>query len=420
MKDNCSGARVFRRSMIESNTANLFGGHSNVVDVTKLGAKGDGVTDETKAFQRAWQVVCGKDSGTLHIPAGHRFLVGPLTFSGPCKQNIHFQVDGSVIASVNPEAWASKPLQWISFSELDGIIVAGKGLFDGQGASWWKLSDLDVEVSSQRGGSKLPTIRPTALRFYGSYGVSVQGITIQNSPQSHLKIDSCTSVTVANVTISSPANIPNTDGIYLENSDEVEIHHSSMACGDDCVSIQTGCTGIRVHNINCGPGHGVSIGGLGKDGAKACVSNVSVYDSNIHDASNGVRIKTWQGGIGEVKMVSFSNIQVSNVRVPIGIDQFYCEEKACRNLTSGVFISDITYEKITGTYVETPVYMACSDSVPCTNLKLINIQLQPAAANRKNPFCLNSYGEQLSSMKCLWPGRPRNDPSHTLSPEDEC
>ena len=38
----------------------------------------------------------------------------------------------------------------------------------------------------------------------------------------------------------------------------------------------------------------ISIGSLGKDGTKACVSNVSVYDSNIHDTSNGVRIKTWQ------------------------------------------------------------------------------------------------------------------------------
>lgn len=27
--------------------------------------------------------------------------------------------------------------------------------------------------------------------------------------------------------------------------------------GDDCVSIQTGCSNIHVHHINCGPGHGI-------------------------------------------------------------------------------------------------------------------------------------------------------------------
>lgn len=66
--------------------------------------------------------------------------------------------------------------------------------------------------------------------------------------------------------------------------------------GDDCISIQTGCTGVYVHNVNCGPGHGISIGGLGKDGTKACVSNVTVRDSTIKNTLNGVRIKTWQVG----------------------------------------------------------------------------------------------------------------------------
>ncbi|GLJ05358.1 hypothetical protein SUGI_0016790 [Cryptomeria japonica] len=408
VKDKCPGVRAIRNKALLRRMLIA----SNVVDVTTLGAKGDGVTDDTKAFLAAWQAACNNDSAILHIPADYRFLVGPVTFLGPCKSNIVLQVDGSVIAPVNSGTWASKPLEWINFKKLNGITIAGKGTFDGQGAAWWK--------DSSNGGSSLPSVRPTALRFYGSYDVSVQGITIQNSPQCHLKFDSCNFVAVANVTISSPANSPNTDGIHLENSEDVEIHHSSIACGDDCVSIQTGSSAIRIHNINCGPGHGVSIGGLGKDGTKACVSNVSVYDSNIHDASNGVRIKTWQGGAGQVKSVSFSNIQVSNVQVPIDINQFYCDDKTCSNQTSAVFISDVTYEKVTGTYVDTPVNLACSDDVPCTDLKFLNIQLQPADTDEKNPLCLNSYGEQQSGVGCLKPGTPSNDPSQTQSAKDKC
>ncbi|KAH9327026.1 hypothetical protein KI387_007204, partial [Taxus chinensis] len=276
-----------------STTDTAYYSDSNVVDVTSFGARGDGVTDDTKAFQEAWQEVCGKGSTTLHVPTGYRFLVAPVNFSGPCQSNIFFKVDGRIIAKLNARDWDSKFLEWINFSKLNGFSVIGSGIFDGQGAAWWKISQYADEDNS-KGGSNLQSVGPTALRFYGSDDVSVQGITIRNSPQTHLKFDSCTCVKVFRVKISSPANSPNTDGIHLQNSRDVEIHHSSMACGDDCVSIQTGCSGIRVHNINCGPGNGISIGGLGKDGTKACVSNVSVYDSNIQNALNGVRIKTWQ------------------------------------------------------------------------------------------------------------------------------
>ncbi|XP_057812618.2 polygalacturonase At1g48100-like [Cryptomeria japonica] len=419
LRYKCLGARDFKiRSLVALSSPNStyhYDVYSNVVDVTTLGAKGDGETDDTKAFLAAWQAACEKDSATLLIPSDYQFLVGPLTFLGPCKSNILFKIKGNVIAPVNSKAWASKPLNWINFSKLNGITIVGDGTFDGQGAAWWKNSEQE-----DTDGSKLPSLRPTAIRFYGSYDVTVQGITIRNSPQFHLKFDSCTSVTVVNFTTSSPANSPNTDGIHLQNSEDVEIHHSTLACGDDCMSIQTGCSGIRVHNINCGPGHGISIGSLGKDGTKACVSNVSVYDSNIHDASNVVRIKTWQGGIGQVKSVSFSNIEVSNVKVPIDVDQFYCDKKACSNQTSGVFISDVTYKKSTGTYSQTPVYLACSDEMPCTDLKLINIELEPVGANENDPFCWNSYGDQENGVECLQPGRPPNDPSHTQSPDEKC
>lgn len=53
-----------------------------------------------------------------------------------------------------------------------------------------------------------------ALRFYGSFNVVVAGITIVNSSQCHLKFDSCQGVMVHDVTISSPENSLNTDGIH--------------------------------------------------------------------------------------------------------------------------------------------------------------------------------------------------------------
>ena len=57
------------------------------------------------------------------------------------------------------------------------------------------------------------------------------GITIQQSQQTHLKFDSCTNVQVYDITVSSPGDSPNTDGIHLQNSQDVLIYSSTLACG---------------------------------------------------------------------------------------------------------------------------------------------------------------------------------------------
>ena len=80
----------------------------------------------------------------------------------------------------------------------------------------------------------------------------------------------------------------------MSSSANRELLNFECYAGDDCISIQTGCSNVYVHNVNCGPGHGISIGGLGKDNARACVSNITVRDVNMHNTMNGVRIKTWQ------------------------------------------------------------------------------------------------------------------------------
>lgn len=70
-----------------------------------------------------------------------------------------------------------------------------------------------------------------ALRFYSGFDVTVRDIKILNSPQCHLKFDNSASIKVDNITITSPENSPNTDGIHLQNTKNVEIQHSTIGCG---------------------------------------------------------------------------------------------------------------------------------------------------------------------------------------------
>lgn len=61
----------------------------------------------------------------------------------------------------------------------------------------------------------------------------VNGITIQNSPQTHLKFDNCVNIQVSDFTTSSPGDSPNTDGIHLQNSQDAVIYRSTLACGNN-------------------------------------------------------------------------------------------------------------------------------------------------------------------------------------------
>lgn len=164
--------------------------------------------------------------------------------------------------------------------------------------------------------------------------------------------------------------------------------------------------------MKCGPGHGISIGSLGKDGTRACVSNVTVRDSEVRNALTGVRIKTWQGGSGSVQNVMFSNIQVSEVKTAIMIDQFYSEGGSSSNKSSAVAVSGINYMHIQGTYTEQAVHFACSDSLPCTGVTLNTVQLNYVnEGNHMNdPFCWEAYGELQTStvppINCLRTGKP--------------
>ncbi|KAJ8622933.1 hypothetical protein MRB53_031462 [Persea americana] len=397
---------------------------STVFNVIDFGAKGDGATDDTKAFQAAWAAACKVEASTMMVPSKFKFFVGPISFSGPyCQQNIVFQLDGTIIAPSNTKAWGSGLYQWLEFTKLRGITIQGSGIIEGQGSGWWSHAESEDPAKGWKDwdlgdparvelSSNMPSIKPTALRFYGSLDVTVKGITIQNSPQCHLKFDNCQAVEVFNVTISSPGDSLNTDGIHLQNSRDVSIHNSNLACGDDCVSIQTGCANVYIHNVNCGPGHGISIGGLGKDNTKACVSNITVRDVMMHNTMNGVRIKTWQGGSGSVQGIQFSNIQVSEVQVPIIIDQFYCDRSTCKNQSSAVALSGISYERIKGTYTVKPVHLACSDNLPCTDVTLTNIDLTPMQERYHlyEPFCWQSFGElrtpTVPPINCLQMGKP--------------
>lgn len=102
-----------------------------------------------------------------------------------------------------------------------------------------------------------------------------------------------------------------------------------------------------------------------------------------------------------MKNVTFSNINVDDVKVPIVIDQYYCDKHFCKNQTGAVGISGVRYDKIIGSYSVQPVHIACSNDVPCTDVDLIDIQLKPSCdygRSVKQALCWNSYGRSEAPL----------------------
>ncbi|KAK6118138.1 hypothetical protein DH2020_048122 [Rehmannia glutinosa] len=390
--------------------------NGTIYDVRMFGGVGDGETDDTEAFKTAWDNACQTDYGVLLVPYGHSFVIQSTIFTGPCRTGFIFQVDGTIMPPDGPDLWPKNysRRQWLVFYRVDEMSLQGGGLIDGRGEKWW---DLPCKPHKGANGTTLrsPCDSPIAIRFFMSNNLTVQGIKIRNSPQFHFRFDNCRNVHIESIQITSPALSPNTDGIHIENTNNVEIYNSVISNGDDCVSIGSGCYDVDIRNITCGPGHGISIGSLGNHNSRACASNITVRDSVIKNSDNGVRIKTWQGGSGAVSGVTFNNIHMDNVRNPIIIDQFYCLSKDCANHTSAVYVSDIQYSGIKGTYDirSPPMHFACSDSVPCTNITLSDIELLPDEGDVVlDPFCWSAYGEletlTIPPVFCLLEGVPRS------------
>ncbi|KAJ3676045.1 hypothetical protein LUZ60_003457 [Juncus effusus] len=387
----------------------------SIFDVIAYGAAGDGITDDTAAFKMVWDSACQETNpAMIFVPKGYSFLLKSTIFNGPCQNNMIFQVEGTILAPEDPDSWpANSRRNWLVFYRADGLTVQGGGLIDGRGEKWWNLPckpHKGINGTTMQG----PCDSPVALRFFSSGNVTVQDLRVQNSPQFHFRFDQCCYVTVNKLTINSPALSPNTDGIHVEATENVLIHNSVISNGDDCVSIGGGTLNIHIENITCGPGHGISIGSLGKLNSRACVSNVTVKNAVIKHSDNGVRIKTWQGGSGSVSSITFDSIHMDTVRNPIIIDQYYCLSKTCQNQTSNLFVSDVTYSNIKGTYDirSPPMHFGCSDSVPCTNITVSEVELLPATGEMiEDPFCWNVYGSTqtltVPPVPCLMAGLPR-------------
>ncbi|KAK7271173.1 hypothetical protein RJT34_26838 [Clitoria ternatea] len=373
-------------------------------NVLQYGAVGNGQTNDSPAFMKAWKDACQSKShiSQLIIPSSRTFLLKPVTFTGPCKSNYtYIQLSGKIVAPrTKSEYKGFHTNTWLGFSFINGLIISGKGTIDGRGSAWWQQPCIG---NAQTAGCR----PPTALTFNRCYRFQLKGFTSINPARSHITLTGCKKGILSNLRLTAPGTSPNTDGIDISGSRSIQVLNSFIATGDDCIAISAGSSMVKISGITCGPGHGISIGSLGASGETDTVEDVHVKNCTLTETLTGVRIKTHQGGGGFARRITFEKIRFVRANNPIIIDQFYCpHSNDCRNQTQGIKVSDVTYKGIVGTsLMEKAINLSCDQNVGCSNIVLDHVYIKPAVAGQKVfSFCNNAHGRATHTkpaVNCL-------------------
>ncbi|CAN8256032.1 unnamed protein product [Cochlearia groenlandica] len=392
---------------------NGFESHGSI-SVTSFGAIGNGKTDDTKAFLKAWEAICNGESGgntKLVVPRGKTFFIKPISFVGPCKSSsISFVIKGNLVAP--GYTWfTGKYPAWISFDSVNGLVVAGGGTIDGRGSAWWgKVQN-----------------RPSAIHFNSCNGLRVSNLNHLNSPRNHISLSCSENIKVSGLWMTAPWDSPNTDGIDISNCKGVDIRDSTIATGDDCIAIGSGSSFINITGLFCGPGHGISIGSLGEKGEFATVEEVNVKNCTLTNTMNGVRIKTFQHGSGYARKISFEDINMVASSNPIIIEQNYHDRsktegislEAYNNYRSchlsrayqsrpgngrGVKVSDVRYTNIRGSSAsDEAITLNCDEDLGCADIVMDHVNIVSATSGHKVwATCKNVHGTSSDSLvSCL-------------------
>ncbi|KAL8136607.1 hypothetical protein V2J09_002608 [Rumex salicifolius] len=375
----------------------------STIDISKLGAKPG--SDVAPAWKKAWKQACKSPTHVkIVIPKGN-YSLSCIEFTGPCKAPITMEIAGNFQAPSSMSQFTGPDPTWVRFERvmhLTVTAVSGGGIFDGNGEEGWTTKGCFKDG--------LCKTKPYNFRYFYVNNSIIQGITSLDSKQFHNMIIRCENLTMKSVKIIAPGDARNTDGFHVARSKDVKILDCPIQTGDDCISIGDGTKNLTVERVSCGPGHGISVGSLGKFDHEDEVRGIYITNCSFKNTDNGLRIKSWLNSKPcTASQMHFKDIIMDNVSNPIFIDQAYCPSTKCdTSVPSQVKISDVSFKNIRGTGSNPSVLrLVCSRGHPCNNVHLENIDLKytgplgPAASECCNvkPMVVGKVSPQACAVK---------------------
>ena len=365
--------------------------------ITDFGAKGDGVTVNTKQIQQAMLSCRDAGGGTVIVPTGI-FVTGTLYLYSNIE--LHLESGAVLLGSGNLADYVpASPvhLGMIYAENASHITISGEGTIDANGDVFFerdKAKRIDSagtvytrqkehfrEVKEGIGdGPWVPKDRPyQQFIFSNCRMVTIKDIFITRSAFWTMHFADCDAVNVTGIRLWTNMMAPNADGIDITSCTNVHITGCDIRTGDDAIAI-------------VGYDHHFEIPGF--QHLRHLSENITVTDCHLESSSSGIRI-------GFLDQNTVRNVQVSQVSITNstrGIGIFLRDQGSLENL----IFSDITID----THLRTgdwwgngePIHISAirgKDSVPLGKIR--HVQFNNIICRGENGLLL--YGTPESMLE---------------------
>ncbi len=299
------------------------------------GAVGNGVTNSTRAIQKAIDACAKAGGGIVSFKAGS-YVTGAIFL----KSAVHLRLDqavtllGSQEDGDYPSIWtrvAGIEMNWpaalINVNGQTNVKISGGGTIDGRGQKWWdkywKLRIDDYTPRGLRWAADYDAERVRLMVVWKSSDVTVENLSLKRSGFWTVQVVYSDHVTVDGAKISDNRG-PSTDGVDIDSSDHVLVQNCDIDNNDDDICLKSGrdSDGLRVNrpteyivirqNIARSGGGVLSFGSETSGGIRMVVA----YDNRGLGTKEGVRFKSAKTRGGYVEDVLIRGLYLEDVPLP--------------------------------------------------------------------------------------------------------